>query len=127
MPNKAPSVAPATVPEYSTLMPMLSPPLMPLTIRSGRFGQNSRQRQLHAVGRAALDRPAAAPLAVEHFFGHQRAEKRDRMPDAALLDGRRDDAHVAQPRERPLHRRQAGGVDAVVVGQQNLHASTRRR
>ena len=101
-------------------MPTFSPPLMPLTSKSG-FGQNSRQRQLHAIGRAALDRPAAPPLAVEHFFRHQRAEKRDRVPYPALLDRRRNDAHVAQPLERTLHRRQAGRVDAVVVGEKDLH------
>ena len=41
MPKNAPSVAAATVPEYSTLIPRFSPPLMPLTTRSGRRGQNS--------------------------------------------------------------------------------------
>ena len=93
---------------------------MPLTIRSG-VAAKLGQRQLHAIGRAALDGPPAPPLAVEDFLGHQRAEKRDRMPDAALLDRRRDDGHFAQPLQCPFHRRQAGGVDAVVVRKQNLH------
>ena len=89
---------------------------MPLTSRSG-LGQNSDERKLHAIGRAAFDGPAATPLAVENFLRHERAEKRDRVPDPALLDRRRDDAHVAQPLERALHRRQARRVNAVVVGQ----------
>ena len=93
---------------------------MPLTSKSG-FGQNSDKRQLHAIGRAALDGPTAPPLAVEDFFRHQRAEKRDRVPYAALLHGRRNDAHIAEPPQGALHRRQAGRVDAVVVGQKNLH------
>ena len=120
MPNTAPSVAPATVPEYSTLMPRFSPPLMPLTTRSGLRAELG-ERQLHAIGRAAFHGPAAPPLAVEHFLRHERAEERDRVPYAALLDRRRDDAHVAQPLQRTLHRRQAGRVNAVVVRQQYLH------
>ena len=72
-------------------MPAFSPPLMPLTTRSGRRGQNSATPEFHAVGRAAFDGPAAPAVAVEHFLDRQRREERDRMADAALLGGRRDD------------------------------------
>ena len=96
MPKKAPSIAAATVPEYSTLMPAFSPPLMPLTTRSGRRGQTLEQPQLDAIGRAAFDRPTAPLLPVEQFVDDQRAEIGDRMSDAALLGGRRDDVHLAQ-------------------------------
>jgi glycine C-acetyltransferase len=44
-----------------------------------------------------------------------------------MLDRRRHDAHIAQWLQRPVHRIQAGRVDAVVVGQQNLHASKHKR
>ena len=110
-------------PNTSTLIPRFSPPLMPLTTRSGARAELG-QRQLHAIGRAAFDGPTAPPLAVEHFLGHQRAQERDRVPHAALLDRRRDDAHIAQPPQRTLHRRQTRRIDAVVVGKQNLHAAT---
>ncbi len=40
--KNAPSIAAATVPEYSTLMPALAPELIPETIRSGGRSINSR-------------------------------------------------------------------------------------
>ena len=60
-------------------------------------------------------------ITVEDFFGHQRAEERDRMADAALFDGGGDDSDVAEAGQLALHRGEAGRVDAVVVGEQNLH------
>jgi hypothetical protein len=38
------------------------------------------------------------------------------MANTALFHSRRDYANIAQPAQRALHRRQPGGVDAVIVG-----------
>ena len=52
------------------------------------------EAELHAVGRTSFDGPTAPHAAVGLVFlaGNHGREKRHRMPDAALLDGRRDDA-----------------------------------
>ena len=44
-----------------------------------------------------------------------------RFPVAALLGGWRNDVHVAKPLQLAFHRRQAGCVNAVIVGQKNQH------
>ena len=124
-PKKAPSIAAATVPEYSTLIPAFSPLLIPLTTSCGPRSAQLGDRQLHAVGGAAFDRPAPPPRPVEHFAGHQRREVGDRVADAALLGQRGDDLDGAELLQLVFQGRQTGGVDAVVVGKQDLHAVNR--
>ena len=103
-------------------MPAFSPPLIPLTTSVGRVGTELENTQLNAIGRASLDRPASTAFSVEYFLDHQRAEERDRVPDTALLGGRRNDRDVAQLDELLLQGRQSRGVDPIIVGQQYLHA-----
>src|SRR5205814_13190 len=62
----------------------------------GSLAAKLEDTELDAVGRAAFDGPASAPLAVVDFLGDQRPKERDRVTDAALLGGRGDDADVAQ-------------------------------
>ncbi len=57
---RAPSVAAATVPEYKTLTPTFSPPLMPLTTRSG-WGQN--------LARASFTQSAGLPSTAQPIRG----------------------------------------------------------
>ena len=77
--------------------------------------------QLDGVGRTAVDRPAAAPRAVEDLLRCQGSEKRDRMPHTALLRRWGDDAHITEPSQGPLQGRQTGGKDSIVVGEQRQH------
>ena len=123
MPKNAPSMAAATVPEYSTLMPAFSPLLIPLTTRSGRPRAELVDADFHAIGGAPLDRPtpppAAAPagIVVEHLFDDQRRQVRDRMPHATLLGRRGHHVNFSEPPHLAFKGRQARGVDAVVIRQ----------
>ena len=54
----------------------------------GAAGTTLEQAQFDAIGRAAVDGPAAAFALVEDFFDGQRREIGDRVADAALLGGR---------------------------------------
>ena len=56
-----------------------------------------QQRQLDAVGGAALDGPAHWPVVlVEHLLDEERREEGDRVADGALLARRRHDGHLAE-------------------------------
>ena len=101
IPKNAPSIAAATVPEYSTLMPAFRPPLMPLTTRSGLLDKT--QTRLASPSRPGLPStcPAAAARTVVNLLGRKRSEERDRVTHAALLLRRSDDRHITQPSEHP--------------------------
>ena len=71
----------------------VAPGVQPADDHVRRVGQQFQQRELHAVRRPALDRPADERLAVvlEHLADEQRVEQRDRVPGGALLGRRGDD------------------------------------
>ena len=102
-------------------MPTLAPELIPLTIRSGLPSAELEDAELHAVGRAAVDGPSEVrAIRLEDFFDQDRMQVGDPVADAALLDERSDDLHVAEFQELLLQCPQAGGVNAVIVGEKNL-------
>jgi len=71
-----------------------------------------------AVGRRAAHR--IAPLA--RLPQPDRIGDRQRVSDAGLVGLRRDDPHLVGEFSRdPLQDREAFGVDAVIVGQENAH------
>jgi hypothetical protein len=51
----------------------------------------------------------------------QRVQIGDREPDAALLDGRGHQCHVSEFAKLIPQGVQSGGVDAVVIGEENFH------
>ncbi len=117
-PSAMPSIAPATVPDMVTSSAALWPRLTPESTRSGlRALDQLLERQHHAVGGRAGDGEAAL-VQLAHA---QRLGERQRTRGAGLLGLR-----ARPPRRRressprdPLQRRQALGVDAVVVGEQD--------
>ena len=77
-----------------------------------------------AVGRAPFDGPAAAAVAVIDFFTDERPQESDGVADATLFGGGGDDIDFAQRLQFALHRREARGVDAVVVGEEDSHGGS---
>ena len=74
-----------------------------------------RQRDVHAVGRRAVDLVHAVAQRVHP----QRPAQRQRMTDGAGLDVRRDDGDLAERRERRGEDVNAFRVDAVIVGDED--------
>src|SRR5262249_34490446 len=68
-------------------------------------------RQVDAVGRGTIDREAAASVLV-HAQG---AMERERVADGALLAIRRDHDDFTEPAHRAGQRREALGLDPIVV------------
>ena len=71
--------------------------------------------EVHAVGGRAVDGEALRP----ELLDAQRPVQRERVAHRALLAIGRDDHHLAEGAERLGERRDALGVDAVVVGDQD--------
>ena len=93
----------------------------------GRVLQDVRHPRHDAVGGAALGRPAPGP----EFRDHGGVGVADAVGDARLLERGRDHPDLTAGardlgRDR-LHRGKAGGVDAVVVGDEYPHPPARSR
>ena len=120
--KNAPSIAAATVPEYSTLIPAFEPELIPETIRSGGRGISSQIPSLTlSAGLPSTFQPSVGAVDVLHLLDDQGLEQRDRVPHAALLHRRGHHGHVPQPQQLLAQGPQAGGEDAVIVRQEDLH------
>ena len=78
--------------------------------------------QFDGVGRASIDGPAPAAVALKNLLGRQRGEKGDGVADPALLGGRGHHRRLQPSRQGPLDRSEAGGVHAVIIGQQGKHS-----
>ena len=79
-----PSMAAATVPEYSTSSPMFGPWLMPETTKSGGSGIKCAEAEEHAVGR----RPVHLERAVGRRWARSGRCKRERVARCRSARGR---------------------------------------
>ena len=75
-----------------------------------------RDRQVHAVGRRAVDAVGLRPDRLDA----QRTAQRERVADRARLLHRRDDRHISEMSQRRRERLDTLGVHAIVVGDQNF-------
>ena len=80
--------------------------------------QKAFDRQIHAVGRCAVDREAARG----DFVDTQRAMQGQGMADGVPLPVGRHGIHLADAFQGLFECQDALGVDTVVVGHQNVHA-----
>ena len=80
--------------------------------------QYRAQRQHHAIGgRAAHGKAARADLAQPHGLAQRQA-----VAGTRLLFGRRNHPHIVrQFGSNRFQRDQAGGVDAIIIGDENAH------
>ena len=70
---------------------------------------------------------AACVLGVTDIVGQERLEISDGMTDAALLDARSHDVNGSETLQPVVERVKAGGVDSVIVRQQDSHVSSMMR
>ena len=117
-PRKRPSIAAATVPEYSTSSPRFAPSLMPETTMSCSSSNRPGDREVHAVRRRAVD---DVVLALAELEDAQRHVERQRVAGAAAVAVGRDDGDLGQRRKRVAQALQALGAIAVVVADENFH------
>jgi len=87
----------------------------------GSLGAKFKKPDFHTVGRTTFDRPTTSPLAIEDLFDDQRTQKSHRMPHTALFSRRGNHADFSQPAKLSFQGCQARGIDAVIVGEKNLH------
>ena len=103
--------------------PRLAPWLMPDTISSGGALDQAERGEAHAVHRRAVGGEAAGAVAELHLLDPERVAGRDARAGGAAVRVGRDHRQLdaGQLEQRPPHHVQAGGGDAVVVGQQDSH------
>ena len=104
--------------------PGVEPAIDPADHEIGPTRAELGDAQLHRIGRAAINGPTAAAISLKHLLGRQRREECDRVADAALLRGGRDNLDLSKPTQRSLERSQSRGKDAVVVCQEHEHGRT---
>ncbi len=85
-------------------------------------GEQAPDRHQHAIGRRALHRE----MLGRDLAQAQRGRQREGMRDAGLIGLGRDDPHiVGELLGDALQKLEAGGVHAVVVGEQDAHGRSR--
>ena len=115
MPRNLPSIAAATVPEYSTSSPRLAPLIDAGDQHVGLVLEQTRDRDVHAVGRRAVD---VVEVVVDALDSQRRLE-RQRVARAAAVTVRRDDDDLGERRQMLGERAQAACLIAVVVGKED--------
>ena len=80
-----------------------------------------KQADLDAICRGSIHGPGRAAGCPFDRGTHQWPEKGDRLAHTALFLARRHHCDIAQLAKFVFQRRQARGINAIVVGEQNVH------
>ena len=123
-PSAMPSIAPATVPDMVTSSAALWPRLTPESTRSGlaSFISSSIASITQSVGVPVTAKRRSSSCRTRS--GSDRVSARE-APDCSASGAQTQTSSDSRARD-PLQRRQALGVDAVVVGEQDPHRLARR-